>query len=152
MNLPGLHLFCRCCCCWLHSTSWLKSANTIWRLAKFSCGIQTSWDTFSSVRNMKINAIIGDGRNWQHTEDTLSLFKQFCSIFSANFDRFLSQRYQKKCFICQLNLISLIFLQLMRKMTRNTADIIFSWLQNLITDVCFNLVYISLTVKWGLLL
>ena len=94
-----------------------------------------------------MNVIIGDGRNWQYTEDTRSLFKPFCGIFSANFDRFLSQRCQKKCYICQLNLISLIFLQLMHKMTRKTADIIFSWLQNLITDVCFNLVYISLTVK-----
>ena len=64
-----------------------------------------------------MNAIIGDGRNWQYTEDTRSLFKPYCGIFSANFDGFLSQRYQKKCYICQLNLISLIFLKLMHKMT-----------------------------------
>ena len=101
---------------------------------------------------MKIDAIILDGRNWQYTEDTRSLFKPYCGIFSANFDRFLSQRYQKKCYICQLNLISLIFLYLMHKMTRKTAEIIFSWLQNLTTDVCFNLVHISLAVKLALLL
>ena len=75
-----------------------------------------------------MNVIIGDGRNWQYTEDTRSPFKTFCGIY-------------------QLNLISLIFLQLMHKMTRKTTDIIFSWLQNLITPVCVNLVYISLTVN-----
>ena len=43
-------------------------------------------------------------------------------------------------------------LQLMHKMTRKTAEIIFSWLQNLTTDVCFNLVHISLAVKLALML
>ena len=96
MNLPSLGLFCCCCCCWLHSTRWsgLKSVNTAW-----PNGMETSLDILWPVRKMKMNAIIGDGRNWQYTGDTRSLFKPYCGIYSANFERFLFQRYQKKCYI-----------------------------------------------------
>lgn len=60
MNLPCLGLFCRCCCCSLHSTGWsgLKSVNRIWWLAKFSNGTETSYGIiFRSVRNTNMSDI-----------------------------------------------------------------------------------------------
>ena len=142
MNLPCLDLFCRCCCCWLHSTrrSELKSVNTTWWSVIFLYGMETSLGIFWSLRNMKIKAINIDDRNFQCK--ILVHFHTICGIFFVNFVWFLAQCDIKTKIIFLCSNFCLIFWQSMHKLRK--TETIFSWLQNWTTDACFNLAYISI--------
>jgi len=132
VNLLCFHLFCRCCCCWLHSTrrSVLKSINTGWRSVKFSKGMETSLDIFLSEGNMNIQAINIDDIYLQYNEPVVI-------FFSANLDWFLAQFDIKRKVTFVSSILCLIFWQSMHKPRK--IVIIFFWLQNFTTDAYFNL-------------
>ena len=91
MNSLCFLLFCRCCCCWRHSTrrSGLKSVNTTWRSVFFSKGMETSLNIFLSEGNMNIQAV--------NIDDIYPQYNELVAIFfSANLDWFLPSSISKE--------------------------------------------------------